>query len=134
MQAGVTWKKDGLKFEGDGPRGQKVALSNKEGGEMTPMELTAVALAGCTAMDVISILEKKRQQITDFEVRVDTEHVDEHPHVWKTAVVNYIVTGKDIDPEAVERAIQLSADKYCSVMNMINKVAEVTTRYEVHEA
>ncbi len=123
MQAGVIWKQE-LKFKGVGPNGQELDLSNDNGGDITPKELTAVALAGCTAMDVISILEKKRQQVTAFEVRVDTQSSEEHPQIWTHGVVNYIVTGKDIDPQAVERAIQLSIQKYCPVMNMLNKAVE----------
>lgn len=132
MPARAIWK-SGLKFQGVGPRGQELNMSSDDEGDITPKEMVGVALGGCTGLDVISILEKKRQQVTAFEVQVDTESQQEHPHVWTRGVVTYIVTGKDIDPQAVERAIQLSIEKYCPVMNMLNKAVEFETRYEIRE-
>jgi putative redox protein len=98
-----------------------------------PMELIAMGLAGCTAMDVISILQKKRQAVTAFEVRVEAQRAQEHPKVFTEAVIRYIVTGKDIDEAAVTRAIELSATKYCPAQAMLEKVFPIELRYEIYE-
>ena len=138
MGATVTWK-DGLSFTGTAPSGYSIDLgaSKSVGGAedgFRPMELMALSLAGCTGMDVISILQKKRQQVTDFEVRVDTKSADQHPHVWVDVEVEYIVTGHDIDPAAVERAMQLSSERYCPAQNMINKAVDIKLKYQIIEA
>lgn len=99
-----------------------------------PQSLMLVSLAGCTGMDVISILRKKRQDVTEFEVRVRAEKADEHPKVYTHIRVTYIVTGKDIDPAAVERSIELSMDKYCPVAGMLKQVVPIETAYEIVEA
>src|SRR3990172_2960262 len=137
MQNVLKWKK-GMAFEGQSEGGLSVALDAYEdvggqGGGMRPMELLALGLGGCTAMDVISILQKKRQAVSAFEVRVHTQRATEHPKVWNQVLVEYIVAGKNIDPKAVERAIQLSAEKYCPAQNMLNKAVRIDTRYEIRE-
>jgi len=108
------------------------------GGEGTgprPVSLVLYAIAGCTAMDVISILEKKRQTITDLEIVVNgTQREDEYPHSYIYLEVEYIVTGVGVNPEAVARAIQLSEEKYCSVKGMFGPQVEVVTSYRVIEA
>ncbi len=126
MDAKVTWKGQ-MKFEGLTDSGYQIPLdtgpeSGGEGSAPRPMELVAVSLAGCTGMDVISILRKKRQEVTDFEVRVKGERASQHPTVFTHVVLEYVVTGKNIDPAAVERAIQLSAEKYCPVQAMLQGV------------
>jgi len=93
----------------------------------------ALGLGGCTAIDAISILQKKRQEVTAFEVRVNTERAAEHPRVWTHVLLEYIVTGKNIDPKAVERAIQLSHDKYCPAQNMLKETVRIESRYEIKE-
>ncbi|KAA3645530.1 MAG: OsmC family peroxiredoxin [Chloroflexi bacterium] len=138
MGATVTWK-EGMSFTGTAPSGYSIDLgaSKSVGGAedgFRPMELMALSLAGCTGMDVISILQKKRQQVTDFEVRVDTKSADQHPHVWVDVEVEYIVTGHDIDPTAVERAMQLSSERYCPAQNMINKAVDIKLKYKIIEA
>ncbi len=136
MDAKATWKKEGLVFDGTADTGVVVPLASgmDEGAEgFRPMELLGVGLAGCTGMDVISILQKKRQQVFDFEVIVHTKSADEHPHVWTWVQIEYIVTGHDIDPKAVERAMQLSADRYCPAQNMINKAVEIELTYKIIE-
>ena len=80
-----------------------------------PSELVGVALAGCTGMDVISILRKKRQAVTAYEIRVAGVQVEGHPHNFTRFDVTHVVDGTDIDPEAVRRAVELSATKYCAV-------------------
>jgi putative redox protein len=135
--AQVIWK-DGLAFEGIGESGFRVSLDTAaaEGGGsgFSPMELLLVSLAGCTAMDVISILKKKRQDVTGFEVRAHGVRADDHPRVFTAVTLEYVVRGRHIDPQAVERAIELSESKYCSVNGMVSKAAQVTTTYRVEEA
>ncbi len=129
MGAMVTWKGK-MAFDGEATGGFHLPLdtSIEQGGEnngFRPMELMLVSLAGCTSMDVISILQKKRQNVTGFEVSVNGDRAAEHPHVYTHIVVNYKVVGENIDPAAVERAIELSETKYCSAFNTLNKTAVI---------
>ena len=97
----------------------------------SPMELILVGLAGCTAIDVLDILEKKRLQIAGLEVRVDGARAETAPMVYTNIDVVYTVRGKDIPASAVEQAIQLSEEKYCSVGVMLGKTAKINHRYEI---
>jgi putative redox protein len=97
------------------------------------MELLAISLAGCTAMDVISILQKKKQEVSGFEVRVHTRRAQEYPKVYTHARVEYLIEGKKIDPVAVERAIELSFTKYCPVQAMLSKAVEIEHSYQITE-
>ncbi|BAJ63240.1 OsmC family protein [Anaerolinea thermophila] len=137
MDAKATWK-HGLSFEGWASSGFTVNLgaAPEVGGEndgFRPMELLLVGLAGCTAMDVISILEKKRQQVTGFEVRAHAERANEHPKVFTEITLEYIVTGHNIDPEAVKRAVELSENKYCSAQAMLGKTANIQHKITILE-
>ena len=97
-----------------------------------PIELVAVALAGCTAMDVITYLRHKRHQlVTGYEVRVEADQAEKPPQVFTAVRVHHVVTGHDIDPRAVEEAIQLSETKYCSVEAMLRHTADFVTTFEV---
>jgi len=98
-----------------------------------PHRLLLLALAGCTAMDVISILRKKRQQVSGLNVEVHGRRADQHPKVYTQIEVLYRVRGNHVDPQAVERSIELSKTRYCPVIATLGKVAEVTTRYEIEE-
>jgi putative redox protein len=100
----------------------------------TPMELVALSLAGCTAMDVISVLEKKRQAVTAFEVRVHAERSRDYPKVFLRAEILYVVTGHSLDEQALLRAIELSATKYCPVEAMLAKAFPIEFHYEIYEA
>lgn len=136
MEAKVSWANRGLMFEGTADTGGRVKLaSSLDEGEpgFRPMEFMGLSLAGCTAMDVLSILKKKRQDVTDFEVRVHSKAADEHPHVWTWVQVEYIVTGHDIDPKAVERAMELSANKYCPAQNMLKHAVNIELTYKIVE-
>ena len=133
--ASVTWK-EGLSFTGTADSGFTLNLSGSAaagGAEdgFRPTELVLVGLAGCTAMDVISILQKKRQNITDFQVKVSGEKAADYPTVFTDIKIHYIVTGHEIDPQAVERAIHLSAEKYCAVSAMLGKTAVIEHTYEI---
>jgi putative redox protein len=137
MEAKVTWKEK-LKFDGTADSGFIVPLdAKKETGEsdgFSPMELLAVGLAGCTAMDVISILEKKRQVVTGFEVLAHAEKATEHPRVFTHVLVEYVVTGHGVDPMAVERAVDLSVTKYCSAQAMLSKAVPIEHKITILEA
>lgn len=97
----------------------------------SPMELLMISLAGCTAMDVVSILRKKRQNLTGFEIRIHGDRRTEHPRVFTDFELEYVVRGVDIDAEAVERSIQLSTENYCSAHAMLEKAASIRTRYTI---
>jgi len=97
----------------------------------SPMELLLSALGGCTAMDVISILRKKRQAVTGFEVRVHGERTTEHPKVFTDITIEYVVRGVNIDPAAVARSIELSTETYCSVHAMLHQAANIRTAYTI---
>ena len=96
-----------------------------------PIELVAVALAGCTAFDVIGILRKKRQQVTGYEVTVETEQTPDPPQVFTKVRIHHIVTGVDIAEHALRDAIHLSETKYCSVGAMVKQSAEIESTYEI---
>ncbi len=98
------------------------------------MELLLVGLAGCTAMDVIGILRKKRQHVTDYEVLVHGERAEDHPMVFTDVTVEHIVTGHGVDPTAVARAIELSETKYCGAGATISQTATLKHTFRVLEA
>ena len=138
MDAKVTWD-HGMTFAGTSESGFTVPLGTVPavGGEndgFKPMELMAISLAGCTAMDVISILRKKRQEITAYEVNVHADVAEKHPKVFTQSTITYELTGKDIDEKAVLRAVQLSADRYCPAQGMLDKVMPIALLYEIYEA
>jgi putative redox protein len=97
-----------------------------------PIELLAAGLAGCTAFDVITILRQKyRQKVTGYEVRVEADQAERPPQVFTVIRIHHIVRGFDIDPSAIEQAIRLSEEKYCSVGAMLQKTAALHTTYEI---
>jgi putative redox protein len=97
----------------------------------TPMELLLISLGGCTGADVVSILEKKRQRVTNYEIEVRGERRREHPRIYTSIEVVHKVRGYAIDEKAVAQAIELSETKYCSVSAMLSAAAKITTRYEI---
>jgi putative redox protein len=137
MKTQVEWK-GRLTFTGTADSGFDVPLGSypEVGGDddgFRPMELIALGLAGCTAMDVISILMKKRQEVFDFQTKVVTERSDEHPKVFTEAVIEYHLAGKDISEAAVTRALELSAESYCPAQAMLSKVFPISLRYIIYE-
>lgn len=133
--AQVVWEGQGLAFQAAGGSGYQLRFDNPAsaaGG--SPMELVALAAGGCTASDVISILQKKQQQVTHFAVNVTARRAAEHPKVFTEIDLEYVVTGRQIDPHAVERAIELSLTKYCSVNLMLDKTAKINHHYRIVEA
>jgi len=138
MDASVVWKK-GLSFTGAAETGFNVPLGAdpKVGGDndgFRPSELILVGLAGCTAMDVISILAKKRLQITGFEVKAHGERAATDPKKFTSFMVEYVVTGKGIDPAAVERAAELSETKYCTVMATLRAAGPIERKITIKQA
>jgi putative redox protein len=97
----------------------------------SPMELILVGLAGCTGMDVIDILRKKRQDVANLVVNVRGTQSDEHPKVYTHIEIEYVVSGRDIDPHAVDRAISLSQTKYCPASAMLGKGATIQCSYRI---
>jgi putative redox protein len=138
MEAKVTWK-GRMTFNGTADTGFSLPLGSDPsvGGDndgFRPLELMAVSLAGCTAMDVISILRKKQQDVTAFEVRVHADQASEHPHIFTHVMVEYIITGYGVLPAAVERAIELSVTKYCPAQAMLSRAVQIEHKYQLIEA
>jgi putative redox protein len=137
MKATVQWK-DNMTFVGMPDSGFPVQMDadSSFGGTnsgVRPMEMMALGLAGCTAMDVISILQKKRQRVTQFEVRVNAPRSAEHPKVFTHALITYIVTGRHVDQSALLRSIELAATKYCPAQLMLAQVFPIELHYEIYE-
>lgn len=137
MDANVVWQ-GRMTFTGTADTGFTVPLGADPsvGGDndgFRPLELLAVGMAGCTAMDVLSILRKKRMDVTAFEVRVHADRADEHPKVFTRMTVEYIVTGRNIKPEGVQRAIELSEQIYCPAQGMLGKAVPIVSTFTIHE-
>jgi putative redox protein len=137
LEANVIWKGN-LSFEGKAdtgisvPLGTSLAIGRTDDG-FRPMELILIGLIGCTAMDVISILQKKKQDVTHFEVKAEAERAEEHPKVFTKIVITFIVKGNQVDPAAVDRAIELSSTKYCPANTMLGKVVPIEMRSVILE-
>jgi len=108
--------------------------SGGEGAAASPMEMVLMALGGCTSMDVLSILEKKRVKLADYKVELAAERASVHPMVFTSIKVKFLLYGQDISREAVERAISLSEEKYCSVSAMLKKSVPISVEYEIIES
>jgi len=137
MKVTVQWKEN-MNFVGMPASGFPIQMDSDSyfGGTnkgVRPMEMIALGLAGCTAMDVLSVLQKKRQNVTSFEVRVDAPRSTDHPSVFTSAVISYLVTGKDVNETAVLRAMELSFTKYCPVQKMLDGAFPMDLRYEIYE-
>lgn len=125
-----------MRFEATTRTGHSVMMdaSGEEGGEdagVRPYDLLLVGLAGCTGMDVISILRKKRQQVTRFWIEIEAERAGEHPKVYTRILVHYHVQG-DIESAAMERSIELSQTTYCSAFATLRQSAEISSAYTIH--
>lgn len=133
----IRWN-GGRRFAGWDEPGHGIVMDASaptgEGTGPRPIELALYALGGCTAIDVIGILVKQRQVVRDFEVVVTGEQREEQPRRYERLAIEYVVTGVGIKPSAVERAISLSEDKYCSVRAMLDPAIELTSSYRIVEA
>jgi len=131
--ASVAWREH-MTFDARTQSGHSIVLDtsapNGDDRGATPMELLLVALAGCTAMDVVSILQKKREPLAGLEVSVEGLRAEEDPHVYTDIEIVYHVRGP-VKPASVAQAIELSETKYCSVGAMLGRSAQITTRFEI---
>jgi putative redox protein len=134
-KASVKWAGDDL-FIGIPPSGHALTIDSKgdRRAAYSPLEMLLVSVAACTAADVISILEKKRQKVTAYDVQVSGTRVDDHPRKFTAFHVHHIVQGRSVSEKAVADAVKLSDEKYCSVAATVRPTATITTSYEVIES
>jgi putative redox protein len=135
MKARVKWVEDAT-FIGESGSGHAVVMDGPpdSGGRnlgIRPMEMLLIGMGGCTAFDVVLILRKARQPVTDCVVEIEAERAETVPKVFTRIHVHFIVTGDGLSDKQVARAVQLSAEKYCSASIMLGKAAEITHDYEV---
>ena len=137
MECKVRWF-DGMSFVAETGSGHLVAMDGAPdaGGRNLaprPMELVLAGTGGCTSFDVVMILKRGRQDITGCDVQIKAERAETDPKVFTHIHMHFVVTGKNLKPDAVERAIKLSAEKYCSASIMLGKTAEITHDWEIVE-
>ena len=125
---------DGL-FIGISPSGhsQVIETDHERDSAATPMEMLLLALGGCTAIDVVSILKKKRERVTGYRVEVSGARREEHPRAYTRMEVRHVVTGKGVSERSVAQAVELSETKYCSVAATLRPGVEIVTTYEIIE-
>ncbi len=138
MKARVKWL-DNMSFVGESGSGHSVVMDGAPefGGRnlgMRPMEMLLLGLGGCSSFDVVLILQKSKQQVLDCEVQIDAERADKDPKVFTRIHLHFVVSGRNLATDKVERAVKLSAEKYCSASIMLGKTAEITHDFELHEA
>ncbi len=126
----------GMQFVGSADSGHAVVMDAPAsvGGSDSasrPMELLLMAFGGCTGMDVISILRKKKQNVSRLELNVKGEQAENHPHMYTAIHIEYVITGREVSEDAVKRAIELSLEKYCSVGATLGKAAKITHSYKI---
>jgi putative redox protein len=137
MHARVKWL-DHMSFVGESGSGHSVVMdgSPEHGGRnlgVRPMEMLLIGMGGCTAFDVMLILQKSRQNVVDCEIELKSARADEVPKVFTEIAMHFIVSGHGLNEKHVERAISLSAEKYCSASKMLEKTAVITHSYEIVE-
>lgn len=133
METKVQWLGDKL-FRGFAENKTPVDMDDKPGSAPTPMEIQLMSLASCGGMDIVSMLKKMRQELTAFDITVNGERVTEPPKVFSKIHIGYHLTGKALDTDSVEKAIQLSYDKYCSILAMLKPGVDVTYSYKITQA
>ncbi|GAB2180069.1 OsmC family protein [Denitratisoma sp. agr-D3] len=137
MECTVRWH-DGMSFIAETGSGHLIAMDGPPdaGGRNLaprPMETVLAGTGGCTAFDVVMILKKSRQEVTDCSVKLSAERADSDPKVFTRINMHFVVSGKGLKTDAVERAIKLSAEKYCSASIMLGKTAEISHSFEIVE-
>ena len=137
MHARVKWVEN-VCFVGESETGHAIVIDGapESGGRnlgMRPMELLLIGMGSCTAFDVVTILKKSRQDVTDCYAELEAARADEVPKVFTKILVHFVVKGRKLVPAQVERAIKLSAEKYCSASLMLGKMAEITHDFEIVE-
>ena len=135
MKARVKWIEN-VSFVGESGSGHSVIMDGAPdaGGRnlgFRPMEMLLLGLGGCSAFDVVMILKRGRERVTDCVVEIEAERAEVEPKVFTKIAMRYIVTGHELDPKKVERAVSLSADKYCSATAIMNKTAQITHTIEI---
>lgn len=131
MHARVKWV-EGLTFLGESASGHQISMDGNAGDKaLSPMEMLLMSAGGCSAIDVVSILQKGRNDVRDCEVKLTSQRREEAPRLFTHINLHFIVTGKDLTDKIVERAVSLSAEKYCSVSLMLGKAATITHSFEV---
>ncbi|MCS7201331.1 MAG: OsmC family protein [Dictyoglomus sp.] len=135
METKIVWNGN-MKFTGTTPSNFSIIMdaSPDHGGENQgprPMELILVALGGCTGMDVISILQKMKEKVETFEIKISAERAEEHPKVYRKVHLEYIFKGENLKEENIKKAIELSQTKYCSVSAILRGTAEVTYSWKI---
>ncbi|MBI1179162.1 MAG: OsmC family protein [Alphaproteobacteria bacterium] len=135
MKARVKWIED-RNFLGESDTGHAVLMGSKAGNSgvaiaPTPMEMILLGLGGCTSFDVVHILERGREAVTDCAVEMDADRAEEDPKVFTRIHLHFVVAGRGLNPAKVERAIALSAEKYCSASAMLAKTAAITHDFEI---
>lgn len=127
----VEWRGE-MGFVGRNPAGGKVQMGTIDGQPgASPMELLLMGVAGCTGMDVASMLTKQRQDLQDLQLQVRGKRAETHPRVYTEIEITYILWGHNLDQVAIERAIQLSEEKYCSASAMLGAVASIRSSYQI---
>ena len=137
MNLSVNWV-DGMLMVGKSHSGHSITMDGpiEIGGEnlgVRPMEMLLLGVAGCTMIDVVTTLQKMRQDLSHCETKINAERANEHPKVFTDIHIHFIVKGKDLDSKKVDKAISLSAEKYCSASIMLGKTANITHDFEVTE-
>ena len=137
MNISVNWV-DGMLMVGKSHSGHSITMDGPPeiGGEnlgVRPMEMLLLGVAGCTMIDVVSTLKKMRQDLTQCDTKVNAERAKDHPKVFTDIHIQFILKGKDLDQNKVEKAITLSAEKYCSASIMLGKTASITHDFEIVE-
>ncbi len=137
MKTRITWLED-MTYVAQSPSGHALVIDGPPelGGHNLgprPMELLLMGMGGCTAIDVVNILRKARQELRGCELQIDAERADSDPKVFTTIRVHFILTGKSLSAKHVERAIHLSAEKYCSASIMLGKTAQISHTFEIRE-
>ena len=137
MNLSVNWV-DGMLMVGKSHSGHSITMDGpiEIGGEnlgVRPMEMLLLGVAGCTMIDVVTTLKKMRQDLSHCETKISAERANEHPKVFTDIHIQFIVKGKDLDSKKVDKAITLSAEKYCSASIMLGKTAKITHDFEVLE-
>lgn len=135
MKVSIKWI-DGVSFVGESETGHAVVLDGapENGGRnigMRPMEMLLIGMGACTSFDVVTILKKARQPIVDCVAEIDAARADEIPKVFTKIHVHFVVTGTGLNALQVERAVKLSAEKYCSASIMLSKACEITHDFEI---
>ena len=137
MNTTVKWI-DGMMMVGESASGHAVVMDGPEdlGGKnlgIRPMEMLLLGMGGCTTIDVVSTLKKMREEVRDCRVEISAERADEHPKVFTKIHLNFIIKGSNLNEKKVEKAVSLSADKYCSASIMLGKMADITHDFTINE-